>query len=148
MSKSESEVPLEGQNEYIGRMTQQIFSHCFDNGLVLLAEPMDWLESAAFSILLPAGCAYDPAEQLGLGNFLCEMTQRGAGNRSSRQFVEVLENLGVDRASGVSNIHSSYAGAMPAENLTEALEVHTDLLRRATLPEEQMGEALQVCLIY
>ena len=146
MSKSESEVPLEGQNEYIGRMTQQIFSHCFDNGLVLLAEPMDWLESAAFSILLPAGCAYDPAEQLGLGNFLCEMTQRGAGNRSSRQFVEVLENLGVDRASGVSNIHSSYAGAMPAENLAEALEVHTDLLRRATLPEEQMGEALQVCL--
>ena len=127
-------------------MTQSLYTHRFENGLVLLAEPMDWLESAAFSILLPAGCSRDPANKIGLGNFVCEMAQRGAGGRSSRQFVEALENLGVDRASGVSNIHTSYAGAMPASNLDSALEIHADLLRRAELPVDQMGEALQVCL--
>ena len=127
-------------------MAQSIFTHRFDNGLVLLAEPMDWLESAAFSILLPAGCSRDPEDKLGLENLVCEMVQRGAGDRSSREFVEALEHLGVERASGVSSIHTSYAAAMPAENFEEALAIHTDLLRRAKLPVDQLDEALQVCL--
>ena len=127
-------------------MSQIVHTHRFENGLVLLAEPMDWLESAAFTISLPAGCSRDPAEKLGLGNFVCEMAQRGAGGRSSREFVDTLENLGVDRASGVSNIHASYAGAMPAANLDDALAIHADLLRRAELPAGQFDEALQVCL--
>ena len=42
-------------------MIEPVLSHVLPNGLVLLAEPMDWLESAAFTLLVPAGCAEDPA---------------------------------------------------------------------------------------
>ena len=35
-------------------MPQSIQIHQFDNGLVLLGEHMDWLESAAFTLLLLA----------------------------------------------------------------------------------------------
>ena len=44
----------------------QILSHVYPNGLVLVAEPMSSLESAAFTFLLPAGCSYDPADRGGL----------------------------------------------------------------------------------
>ena len=37
-------------------VTQPIVSHVYENGLVLVAEPMKSLESAAFSFLVPAGC--------------------------------------------------------------------------------------------
>ena len=48
-------------------MTAPILSHVFPNGLVLLAQPMDWLQSAAFSFLVPAGCVYEPASAAGTG---------------------------------------------------------------------------------
>ncbi len=127
-------------------MPQEIFTHQFNNGLVLLAEPMDWLESAAFTMLLPAGCSRDPEQFAGLSNVTSEMLQRGAGSRDSRQFVEAIENLGVDGTSGVSNSHTTFAAAMPATNLYEALSIYADLIRRPWFPEDQMSEGLQVCL--
>lgn len=106
---------------------------------------MPWLESAAFSFLVPAGAIYDPPDRLGLGNFLCDMVQRGAGEFSSRGFVEALERLGVDRSSSVSLSHTSYSAATLADNLLPALSLHADLLRRPALPDEQFEEARQVC---
>jgi len=38
-----------------------IHRHEYDNGLVLVAEPMTSVESAAFTFLVPTGCNVDPA---------------------------------------------------------------------------------------
>jgi predicted Zn-dependent peptidase len=124
----------------------KIFTHTFENGLVLLAEPMEWLESAALALLVPAGCQRDPLDRLGLANFTSEMMQRGCGARSSRQFVEDLDNLGVSRSSSVSNSHISFGGAMPAETLDETLAIHADLVRHPHLPADQVEDARMVCV--
>ena len=50
-------------------MTEPILSHTLANGLVLVAEPMPWLQSAAFTLLVPVGCAHDPADRCGLSGF-------------------------------------------------------------------------------
>ena len=127
-------------------VTQPIPVHQFDNGLVLLAEPMEWLESAAFTLLVPAGCNYDPPDALGLANLTCEMVQRGCGSRDSRQFVNDLEMLGADTSASVSNGHCSFGGAMPAESLHEALGIYADVVRRPHLPAEQLEDARLGCL--
>jgi len=124
---------------------QKTYTHRFDNGLTLVAEPMDWLESVAFAVLVPAGCSREPASHPGLANFACEMVQRGCGERDNRKFVEDLENLGVDRSASVSNAHTSFGGAMPAERIYEALPIFADLLLRPHLPEQQLEEGRQVC---
>ena len=126
-------------------MSQTQYSHTFDNGLVLLAEQMDWLESAAFAVLLPGGCSRDPADHLGLSNFVCEMVQRGCGDRSSRQFVEDLDRLGVDRSASVSSSHTSFGGATLAANLNSTLSIYADVVRRPHLPADQLDEARLVC---
>jgi predicted Zn-dependent peptidase len=125
---------------------QQLFSRTFPNGLVLLAEAMDWLESAAFALLLPAGCAYEPGTQAGLASLTCEMTQRGSGTRDSRQFVSAVENLGADTSANVSNSHTSFGGAMPAESLHEVLGIYADLVRRPHLPADQLDDARAGCI--
>ena len=74
------------------------------------------------------------------------MALRGAGDRDSRQFILDLDNLGVERAEGVSNSHASYSGATVAENLPKALAIYADLLRRPHLPGDQM-EASRLAML-
>lgn len=125
---------------------QQIHVRQWPNGLVLLAERMEWVESAAFTLLLPAGCIWDPDPLLGLANLACDMAQRGCGSRDSRQFIEDLDNLGVDHGAGVSTVHTSFSGSVLARNLAPALEIFADLVRRPHLPEGQLEESRQVCI--
>lgn len=126
-------------------MNQDIKIHTLPNGLVLLGESMPWLESAAFTLLLPAGCSRDPQGRFGLANLLCEMAQRGSGQRDSRQFIEDLENLGVDRSASVGVTHASFGGAMPAERLQEALNIYAELVQEAHLPADQLDDSKLSC---
>src|SRR5262245_17892137 len=107
---------------------------------------MLWLESAAFTLLVPAGNSRDPAHLLGLSSMTCEMVERGSGSRDSRQFVEDLELLGVDFSSGVSSAHSSFTGAMPADNLLPTLSIFADVVQRPHLPAEEFEDSRLSCL--
>jgi predicted Zn-dependent peptidase len=126
-------------------VSQAIHTHTFANGLVLLAESMDWLESVAFTLQMPAGYVYDPEPHLGLANFACEMVQRGCGTRNSRQFVEDLDRLGVDRSASVSAAHTSFGATMLSDKLEAALHIYSDLVRLPHLPADQLDEGRQVC---
>ena len=127
-------------------MSEKILSHTFSNGLVLVAEPMMSLQSAAFTLLVPAGCVHDPAERSGLSSFACEMTTRGAGERDNRRLVLDLDNLGVERGESVSDAHISYSGVTVAENLPAALAIYADMLRCPHLPKDQIEPVRQISL--
>lgn len=126
--------------------SQKIHVHPLSNGLTLVAEEMDWLESAAFALLLPAGCVYEKPKQAGLASLTCEMLQRGAGERDSRQFVSELENLGADCSASVNVSHMTFGGSMPYESLPRVLNLYADLVLRPMLPEDQFEDALLSCL--
>ena len=68
-------------------MQQELHSHTFANGLVLLAEPMKSLESAAFTIRVPGGFVYEPDDRGGLSVLTNEMTLRGAARHLSSRSV-------------------------------------------------------------
>jgi predicted Zn-dependent peptidase len=127
-------------------VTQSILSHTYASGLVLVAEEMKSLESAAFTFLVPAGCAFDPSGRTGLAALTCELSLRGSGPRDSRQFVRDLENLGVERGESVSTNHASYFGATLAGNLLPALDIYADLVRRPHLSGDQLEAARMVVL--
>ena len=126
-------------------MAQSIWSHRFDNGLVLVAESMPWVESAAFTMILPAGCTRDPDSRLGLANYTCEMVQRGCGDLDSRGFIETLDRLGADRTASVSQSHTSFGAAMLAENLFPTIGIYADVVQRPGLPERQLEDGRMVC---
>ncbi len=127
-------------------MTEPIYAETYSNGVVLLAEPMPWLESAAFTLLAPAGCTHDPDDRGGLSGFACEMTLRGAGFRDSRQFIQDLDNLGVERSESVSDAHAGYSGATLSANLPQALAIYADVVRSPLLPKDQL-EASRLAML-
>ncbi len=126
---------------------QTIHSHTFENGLTLVAQPMGWLESAAFSIAVPAGCRYDPADQRGLANLACEMVLRGSGELSNRQFVEALEYNGVDYSSSAAVYNTNFGGAMLASRLFDTLALFATMLQRPALSADQFEDGRQVCIM-
>ena len=125
--------------------TEQILHHTYDNGLTLVAQPMPWLESAAFSISVPAGCRFDSDDKIGVANFACEMVQRGCGKYNSREYIEALESLGVDYSSSAALYTTNFGGAMQAAQLNETLAVYADVLQRPLFPEDQLEDGRMVC---
>lgn len=115
----------------------RVQTHTFDNGLTLLVEPMRAVQSAAFSLAVPAGVVYEQPGLNGSSAILCDLMVRGAGEFDSRALSDRLDFLGVQRGEAVGWNHMSFSGATLAENLIPALEIYGQIVRRPHLPEEQ-----------
>jgi predicted Zn-dependent peptidase len=127
-------------------VAQEVFHHTFPNGLTLLAEPMDYVRSAAMNFLVPAGCAFDPRRHPGLASVLSDLITRGAGERDSRDLTLTLDNLGLDRDESVGIMHMRFWGSTLATNLPAALEIYADILRRPHLPEQELDSVKALAL--
>src|SRR5713226_10106067 len=127
-------------------MPQEIFHETFPNGLTLLAERMKQVRSAALNFLVPAGCAYDPPQHLGIASLTSDLITRGAGPRNSRELTLALDNLGLDRDESVGSMHIRFWGATLARNLPAALEIYADILRRPHLPKEEIDAVKALAL--
>jgi predicted Zn-dependent peptidase len=124
----------------------EVYQHTFANGMTLLAERMEHVRSAALNFLVPAGCIYDPPEQLGLGAVLADLITRGAGTRDSRELTLALDNLGLDRSESVGLMHTRFWGATVARNLPAALDLYADILRRPHLPDDEIDAVKALAL--
>ncbi len=120
---------------------QDIQISTLENGLVLVVEPMAEVQSASFSLLVPAGSVFDPPGQNGTASILCELIMRGAGEFDSQQLSSALDNLGVQRQESVGPAHVTFTGATLADNLVPALRLYGDVLRRPHLPADQFEAA-------
>ena len=127
-------------------MAERYFQHTFRNGLTLLAEHMPGMQSAAMTLLVPAGASSDPVDRNGAATVLGELVLRGAGSRDSRQLTDYLDSLGLQRSSSVGVHHSRLGCAAPAAKVMEGLAVYADIVRRPHLPEAGFEAARDLAL--
>jgi len=127
-------------------MAQKIDKHILNNGMVLLAEPMENVATAAFDFMLPAGAAVLPAGVCGAANIAEDWIFRGAGDRDSRQLSDALDSLGLHRNSSVSASHLTVGSTLEAGNLAEALELYADIILRPRLENAQFLPARQLAI--
>src|SRR5437868_14688250 len=111
---------------------------------------MPGVQSAAFTMLLPAGVAYEGADGLDLGGGAATMASewitRGAGPRDSRALLTALDNLGVSHAESAQTLHTSVAAATLGRNLEPALEIFADMVLRPHLDEAEVEPIRALCL--
>ncbi|MHC4061440.1 MAG: insulinase family protein [Planctomycetota bacterium] len=127
-------------------MSERLDKHTLKNGMVLLGEPMDAVESVAFGFVLPAGAARLPEGCRGAGNVITDWIFRGAGDKNSRELGDAMDGLGLHRASSVGSSHIAIGASLEAENLSEALELYADIILKARLEEEQFEPARQLAI--
>lgn len=120
--------------------------HILKNGMVILGESMEAVESVAFGFLLPAGAALMPAGCCGAANVIAEWIFRGAGDKDNRTLNDVLDGLGLHRGVSVGSNHLSIGSVLESENLTEALDIYADIILRPALPQDQFELAQQLAI--
>jgi predicted Zn-dependent peptidase len=124
--------------------------HEYENGLVLIAERMPAVQSAAFTLLIPSGAANEEASELNLGGgaatMVAEWIARGAGSRDSREVLTELDNLGVSHSESAQTVHTSLSGATLGRNLESALEIFADMVRRPRLDDDEVEPIRALCL--
>jgi predicted Zn-dependent peptidase len=127
-------------------MAENFDIHTLKNGMVLLGEPMEAVQSAAFDFMLPAGAACLPDGRCGAGNVIADWVFRGAGARDSRRLSDALDGLGLVRGRSVGTSHIAIGAALEAGNLAQALDLHADIILRPHLKHDQFELARQLAV--
>ncbi len=127
-------------------LSQRYFQHTLSNGLTLLAERMPGMQSAAMTLLIPAGSASDPVDRGGSATVLSDLILRGAGRRDNRELTDYLDGLGLQRSISVGIHHTRLACAAVAANVMQAIATYADIARRPMLPESGFEPARDLAL--
>lgn len=98
----------------------------------------------SFHLRLPLGSAHDPAGQEGTAGLVEEWLYKGAGDLSARQFQDALDDLGVRRGGGSDAEATFFSGSGLGGDLAEALALFADLVRRPSLPEDELPVLLDL----
>src|SRR6516165_6162615 len=128
----------------------RIEQHEFSNGLVLVGEVMPGVQSAAFTLLIPAGAAYEVSDGVNVGGgaatMVAEWITRGAGDRDSRALLTALDNLGVSHGESAQTLHTSLSAATLGRNLIPALEIFADIVLRPACRDDEIEPIRALCL--
>jgi predicted Zn-dependent peptidase len=127
-------------------MTEKLDKHILKNGMVVLGEPMEAVESVAFDFMLPAGASQLPDGCCGAGSVIADWIFKGAGDKDSRGLGDALDGLGLHRVSSVGSSHITIGAVLEAGNLAEAIELYADIILRASLKEDQFELARQLAI--
>ena len=127
-------------------MSNTLDMYQLKNGMVLLGERIENVHSVSFQFLLPAGASLLPEGCCGASGVISDWLFRGAGNRSSRKLVEVIDRLGVHRHASASAHHLSLNASLEAGNLASALDLYADVIGKPQLVKEQFELSRQLAV--
>jgi predicted Zn-dependent peptidase len=116
------------------------------NGMVLLGEPMDAVESVAFNFMVPSGAVAMPDGCCGAPGVISDWIFRGAGQHDSRSLSEALDGLGLHRMGGPGHAFLTLGGVLEAGHLFEALSLSSEIIQRPRLEDEQFEPARQLAV--
>lgn len=127
-------------------MSERYFQHVLPNRMTVLAERMPGMQSAAMTLVVPAGVAREAEGARGACAVLSDLVLRGAGSRDSRQLTEYLDYLGLARNSSAGAYHMGFSAVGVAANVLEGIGAYADIVRRPHLPADGFAAARDLAL--
>ena len=118
--------------------------HRLANGVRVVCDPMPDLETLAVSVVAGRGARAETQGQSGWAHLLEHMVFKGAGDRSARDIVEVIEASGGQINAATSHERTSFQVRALKGGLDLGLEVLADLVLRPTLDAEDLEREKQV----
>ena len=127
-------------------MSQNTDFYQLNNGMILLGERIEQVHSVSFQFLLPAGASLLPSGCCGAGAIIADWLFRGAGRYTSRELIQMLDHLGIHRSSSASVQHLALNASLEASNLSQALDLYTEMILRPQLAAEQFELSRQLAV--
>ena len=118
--------------------------HQLANGVTLLCDPVAGFETLALSVVAGRGARWEDEARSGWSHLLEHMVFKGAGGRSARDIVEVIEADGGQLNAATGHERTSFQVRALAGALPLALQVTADLVQRPTLDTDDLARERQV----
>lgn len=118
--------------------------HTLANGVRVVCDPIPGLQTVALSVVAGRGARWEDEARSGWSHLLEHMVFKGAGGRSARDIVEVVEAQGghINAATGYER--TSFQVRALAGGLDLGSAVIGDLVQRPTLDEADLAREKQV----
>jgi predicted Zn-dependent peptidase len=114
------------------------------NGVTVICDPAPGFETLAFSVVAGRGARFEDARRSGWSHLLEHMVFKGAGGRSAKEIVEVIEAEGGQINAATGQERTSFQIRALRESLPLAVEVAADLVLRPTLDAEDLAKEVHV----
>jgi len=107
------------------------------NGLTVVTERMDRVETVSFGAYVASGTRNELAEENGVSHFLEHMAFKGTARRSAARIAEEIENVGGHINAYTAREQTAYYVKLLKEDLALGADIIGDILTHSTfLPEE------------
>jgi predicted Zn-dependent peptidase len=123
-----------------------IYQRQLTNGLCVIVEEMEHVESASYDLVIPGGLLSDDEGRIGASIVFSELVSKGAGDLDSRGLSDAFDSAGIRHGEGVGMDRFSLSGSLVAGGIDRALELVESMVRRPRLPEEDI-EPIQSILL-
>ncbi len=109
-----------------------------DNGLWLVAEPMDHVRSVAVGIWVGVGSLNETKEENGLSHFIEHMVFKGTKKRSARDFAQQMDEVGGNLNAFTGKDCTCFYAKVIDEDLHLAVDILADLTRNGVFDPKEL----------
>lgn len=121
-------------------MTNQKFdTFQLGNGLRVVVQPMSGVQSAALTLMVPAGAAFDQPGKSGTTAILSEMFSRATERLSARELSSAMDNLGLQRSVSGGVGYVTFSAATTADRIVDAVPLLAEQVMTPRLTESEFG---------
>ena len=122
-------------------------AHRLANGVTVVCDPIDGLESFALSVVAGRGARHEPPDRSGWSHLLEHMVFKGAGKRTARDIVEVIEAAGGQINAATGYERTSFQVRALKGRLQLGVELIADLVLRPTLDAGELAREKDVAAL-
>jgi predicted Zn-dependent peptidase len=116
------------------------------NGMRIVTDRMDSVETAAIGVWVDVGTRNEPKEINGVAHLLEHMAFKGTARRSARAIAEEIESVGGHLNAYTSREHTAYYARVLKEDVPLAIDLLADILQHSVFDAEELKRERGVIL--
>jgi predicted Zn-dependent peptidase len=116
------------------------------NGVHVVSDRMDTVETASVGAWVGVGARHEPAEINGITHLLEHMAFKGTERRSAQAISEEIENVGGHLNAYTSRENTAFYAKVLKEDTALALDIVADILQHAVIDADELERERQVII--
>ena len=114
------------------------------NGLRVVTDRMDSVETIAVGAWVAAGTRHETADVNGISHLLEHMAFKGTARRTAQGIAEEMDNVGGQLNAYTSRDHTAYYAKVLKEDLGLAVDIISDILLNSVMDAEELAKEQHV----
>jgi predicted Zn-dependent peptidase len=128
----------------MGPMSDAIRKQKFDNGLVLITEPMRTLRSVALGVWMKRGSRHETPEQNGISHFIEHLLFKGTETRTAQDIALIVDSVGGQMDAFTTKEYTCFYFKVLDEHVDIAVDLLSDIIRHPRFSPEEIEKERKV----